>query len=67
MSQSCAPHPHPLGFQVKGSVRTYPKDRAHSCLTHFPAPSLHTELKTLELLGLAGWGLPVLEATAIPF
>lgn len=32
----------------------------------FPAPSLHIELKTLKLFGLAGWGLPVLEATAIP-
>lgn len=34
--------------------------------TLFLAPSLWAELRTLELSGLAGWGLPVLEAAATP-
>lgn len=48
--------PDPLG--------SCPLQSGHSCLTLFPAPSLHAELRTLELLGLPGWGLPVLEAVA---
>lgn len=41
--------------------------RAHGHLEHRSQPlPFHTELRMLELFGLACWGLPVLEATAIP-